>query len=182
MRDRHVKKVPGFERALICAGVALYGGLAACAQRIAVEQAPSAKDFVDAAVETGYLQIEAAKLAAEKSHNLQVLRYADMMSQANARANDKAAQLALDNEFEIPAQPSRDGGELLKKLSKLDGPDFDLTYSSEMLKAQKKNLQRFQSAAESASDKTIQSFATLQLPGMRDRMRIAQTLPASNIG
>jgi putative membrane protein len=177
-----VKKVPGFERALICAAVVLYGGLSACAQQIAAEQEPSAKDFVDAAVETGYLEIEAAKLAAEKSQNLQVLRFADMMSQAYARANDSAAQLARANEFEIPAEPSRAGRELLEKLAQLEGPDFDRTYSGKMLEAQKKNLQRFQAAAESASDQAIQSFAASQLPGMRDRMRIAQTLPAANIG
>jgi putative membrane protein len=143
---------------------------------------PTGKEFLTAAAENGTLEIQAGKLAAEKSASLQVKRFADMMVQAHSRVNDSLLQLARANGIEVPVAPGSDGQQLLEKLRGLSGAEFDETYSEEMLKAHKKAVQRFETAAQTASDPQIQAFAEAQLPAMRDQLRVAQTLPGANQG
>lgn len=140
------------------------------------------RQFLSTAAQNGTLEIQAGRLAAEKSKSLQVKQFADMMVQAHSRVNDDVMQLAHANGVEITAAPGADGQQLLEKLRGLSGAEFDKTYSEEMLKAHRKAVQNFATAAQSASDPQIQSFAQAQLPAMRDHLRIAQTLPGPNTG
>jgi putative membrane protein len=86
-------------------------------------------------------------------------------------------QLAWAHDLSLPSEPNKQGEALLEKLSELDGAAFDQLYSHEMRKAHKKAKQRFNAAAESAPDPVVQAFARAQLPAMRDRFRLASTLP-----
>lgn len=141
---------------------------------------PSGREFLLAAAENGTLEIQAGKLAAEKAASQHVKRFADMMVQAYSRVNDSLLLLAGANGVELSMAPSGEGQQLLEKLRGLSGAEFDKTYSEELRKAHRAAVQRFDTAARTASDPQIQAFAQEQLPAMRDHMRVAQSLPGPN--
>jgi putative membrane protein len=138
---------------------------------------PAGREFLTATFEMGLLEISAAKLAMEKSQSSQVKRFAELMYASYARANDSLRQLAWAHDLDLPSEPNQKGQALLQKLSELDGVAFDQVYSHEMRKAHKRATQRFNAAADSAPDPVVQAFARSQLPAMRDRFRLASTLP-----
>ena len=143
---------------------------------------PTGKEFLTATFEMGLLEIGAAQLASEKSKSVPVQRFAQLMYQSYSRANDSLSQIAWANNFELPAQPDPKGQALLEKLRGLEGDEFDKVYSHEMRRAHKRATQLFDAAAQSAPDAAVQAFAQSQLPAIRDRFRIAQSLPGAKIG
>jgi putative membrane protein len=143
---------------------------------------PEGREFLTASFEMGLLEINAAKLAAEKSNNVLVKQFAELMYQSYSRANDSVRQIAWAHDLALPAEPNAGGQELLNKLRDLESADFDKVYAREMLKAHEKAKQRFNAAADFAPDLAVQEFARAQLPAVRDRFRIAQTLPSAQIG
>ena len=143
---------------------------------------PAGKEFLTATFEMGLLEISAAQLASEKSKSVPVQQFAQLMYQSYARSNDSLRQIAWANNFTLPTQPDPKGQAVLEKLRDLEGPEFDKVYSHEMRKAHKKATQRFDAAAQSAPDPAVQAFAQSQLPAIRDRFRIARSLPGAQIG
>jgi len=156
----------------------------AAADTASIETIPlsaAGREFFTATFEMGLLEIEAAKLAGEKSESLPVREFAELMLQSYSRTNDSIRQIALSNHFELPQQPDGKGRELLEKLAKLEGPEFDRLYSTEMREAHKQAVQSFAMLAQTSPDPIVHTFAQTQLPATRDRFRIAQSLPG-NIG
>jgi putative membrane protein len=140
------------------------------------------QEFLTSTFEMGLLEISAAKLAMEKSNNILVKQFAELMVESYSRANDSVRQIALAHELALPTGPNPGGQELLRRLQDLESADFDRIYSHEMRTAHEKAKLRFNAAADSAPDVVVQEFARAQLPAMRDRFRLAQTLPSAQIG
>jgi putative membrane protein len=148
----------------------------------ALSLSSAGKEFLVATFENGLLELGAAKLAAKKSDNVHVKQFAELMYQSYSRSNDSVRQIAFANDFDLPTQPDARGQALLQKLARLEGAEFDQLYSHEMRKAHKRATQRFAVAADSAPDPVIQTFAQSQLPAIRDRFRIARSLPGGHFG
>ena len=192
-----MKKVP----ALFCAGMVLFASLAGCSGAVdAVDPSSPTADqagtevpgspavseagqkFLLTIFETGLLEMNAAKLAARKSQNIQVQRFAEMMYQSYARVNDNVSQFALANDFELPVELSQNARATLEQFDALSGDEFDRAYSQEMRRAHRRVVQGFSEAAQNAPDAIIRAFAQSQLPAMRDRLRVARSLSNSNLG
>jgi len=148
----------------------------------ALPLSPAGKEFLVATFENGLLELRAAQLATEKSNNAHVKQFAELMYESYSRSNDSVRQIALANDFNLPTEPDARGRALLKVLSDLEGAEFDQLYSHEMRKTHKRATQRFGVAAQSAPDPVIQTFAQSQLPAIRDRFRIARSLPGDHFG
>jgi putative membrane protein len=187
----HVKKVPAPLRLFI--GLFSLWAVAACDGRIIASAMASpgkpelstgeaTQQFLTRAAENSRLEIQAAKLAAEKATQPGIKLFAQMMIAAHSRVSDSLAQLAIMKGLELPAGPGKEGAALIQKLTQLSGEDFDELYLTEMLKAHQKALSDFNEASRSAPDADIQNFARSQLPVLRDHFRVAQTLSPAERG
>jgi putative membrane protein len=93
----------------------------------------SDKNFVSDQLSDGMAEIELAKVARDHAANSDVKQFAQMMIDDHTKAGDQLKQIATSNS--IPVDPKIDDKQqnLMDKLSKLNGADFDKEYMSAMV-------------------------------------------------
>jgi predicted outer membrane protein len=93
----------------------------------------SDKNFVYEVLSDGTAEVEMAKLAKERAADPEVKQFAQMMIDDHTNAGKLLTQVATT--YGIPAQPQLDDKykDLMDKLSKLRGADFDKEYMNAMV-------------------------------------------------
>jgi len=106
-------------------------GTAGEADRTAVHD--SEKDFVGNQLADGEAEIELGRMAAQKASNPEVKRFAQMMVDDHTKAGDQLKQIASTSAIPQDAKVDDKHKDLMDKLSKLRGMDFDKEYMSAMI-------------------------------------------------
>ncbi len=135
------------------------------------------RQFLATAAQYGTVEIQAARLAAEKARSTHVREFAKTMVENHSRVNDSLVQLAETKGVQIPTTPGSEGEDLLKKLRDLDGAQFDRVYAEKMLDTHQQAVRLFEQAAQASQDEDVRAFARTQLPTLRDHLRLAHSLP-----
>ena len=93
----------------------------------------SDRTFVNDQLAGGMAEIELAQLARDHASSADVKRFAQMMIDDHTKAGDQLKQVASSNN--IPQQPQIDSKHqnLMDKLSKMNGSDFDKAYMDAMV-------------------------------------------------
>jgi putative membrane protein len=91
------------------------------------------REFVNRMAVAGMAEVELAKLASERAINPDVKAFAQMMVRDHSRANDELARIAKQLDIEVPTQLDPMHRELVDRLSKLKGAEFDREYMSAMV-------------------------------------------------
>lgn len=139
--------------------------------------------FLASAAEDNALQLDAARLAAEKATSPEVKAFAQATLQSRSRVQDSLVQLAQRRGASLPGGPDKAGQRLLEKLRHQRGAEFERTYSQAMLQAHRAAVRSFEQATQSdAQDGEVKTFAAAELPLLRDHLRMAQTLPGAHQG
>jgi putative membrane protein len=92
------------------------------------------KHFIDDMIADGTAEIELAKMAEERAASPDVKRFAQMMMTDHTKAGAQLKQIA--STYNVQPDPNEDAGkhkDLIDKLSKLRGRDFDREYMSAMV-------------------------------------------------
>jgi putative membrane protein len=154
------------------------------AQAIATALNAEGREFLRLVAQDDLLQIEAARLATARGTSPEVHAFADSTLRSRSRVQDSLVQLAAKRGAVLPsALDESTARHLLDELQGKSGPQFDLAYSQAMLEAHRAAVRRFEQAARSdTQDADVRAFATAQLPGLRDYLRMAQTLPSTHQG
>jgi putative membrane protein len=154
------------------------------AQAIATALNAEGREFLRLVAQDDLLQIEAARLATARATSPEVHAFADSTLRSRSRVQDSLIQLAAKRGAVLPgAVDESTARQLLNELQAKSGPQFDLAYSQAMLEAHRAAVRRFEQAARSdTQDADVRAFATAQLPGLRDYLRMAQTLPSTHQG
>ena len=140
----------------------------------------SDKDFVNDQLSGGMAEIQLAQLAKDHASSADVKQFAQMMIDDHTKAGDQLKQVASTNA--IPQQPQIDGKHqnLMDKLSKMNGSDFDKAYMDAMVDDHKKDVSDVRSRVDedrSVSDKlegkNPESAAAVKPKSSDDRVTIA---------
>jgi len=103
--------------------------------------------FVEQMMMDGLAEVQLGKLASEHAQNADVKQFAQTMVRDHSKAGDELKQIAADNHMDVqpPAQLDEEHQELMDKLSKLDGAEFDREYMKAMIDGHRDVLNDMQS-------------------------------------
>ena len=142
----------------------------------------NALEFMTQAAMDGLLEVQAGKVAQNKSQDAAIKRFAQQMVRDHSQANDELMQLAQSKGIRIPTDLDAKHQAKLDKLRGLDGSQFDRAYSKDMKQDHDKTVKMFEHAAKSASDPDVKAFAARVLPTLRDHQHMAQSLATPSRG
>jgi putative membrane protein len=144
----------------------------------AVEAGSSPATFVKTAALDGMMEVESGKLAAGKSTNSDVKRFAQKMVQDHTQANQQLVALARSKGLPVPTKLDAKHEAMVKELSAKSGTAFDSAYAAHMAKAHTKAVALFEAASQS-SDPELAAFARQTLPTLQEHEQLANNLNAS---
>lgn len=134
-----------------------------------------AEDFVEGASEKNYAEIEAAKIALEKSQNSAVRAFAQKMINDHTASNTELRSIASAKKVEL-----EDDADLANKakaaiLKQRDGESFDVAYANNQVTAHRKTIEFYQEASKS-EDTEVRTFAVAALPKLQHHLKEAEAL------
>nr|WP_257022436.1 DUF4142 domain-containing protein [Pigmentiphaga litoralis] len=144
----------------------------------AAELARKDKQFIEKAAESGYLEIEASRMAATKASHADIKSFAQMMVTDHTAVDTELKSLASSKSVAVPTQPTRSVKSKLDSLAKrTDGADFDKKYADEIaVDAHKDAVKLFESTAKDAKDPDIKAFAAKTLPSLKAHLEKGEAI------
>ncbi|AWY39509.1 DUF4142 domain-containing protein [Pseudomonas putida] len=147
--------------------------------------AATSNDFVDKAAAGGIAEVEASRLALEKSQSADIKAFANMMITDHGKANDELASIAKKNDIEVP-----DSTTLVKqakeKILDMRDESFDAAYANNQVKAHEEAIKLFEKQANTVTDDQtkgateLKGFAQQMLPGLQKHLDMAKKLQAAH--
>lgn len=132
-------------------------------------------NFIRQLANANMSEIEAAKLAQEKSKNEKTLSFSREMIEDHNKALDKVKQLAQSKGVELPAEPDSVHKTAEKKLSALSGSAFDRSYMAQAgLADHKKTVALLKRINSEAKDPDLKALSTEMLPEVEKHLQEAQ--------
>lgn len=134
--------------------------------------------FAAKAADSDMFEIEAAKLAAKRSTNPSVKKFAAMMEKAHTATSEelKTAIGASGVAITLPTMLSKDMQDKLDDLSKADAKDFDKDYADAMVDAHQAALNLLQRYAQDGDTTAIKTFAAATAPKVQEHLNMAEGL------
>lgn len=134
--------------------------------------------FATKMADSDMFEIEAAKLAAARSTNPSVKKFAMMMETAHKKTSDglKSAISASGVAFTAPTMLSKEMQDELDDLSKADAKDFDKEYADAMVDAHQAALNLLQRYAQDGDTPALKTFAAETAPKVQEHLNMAEGL------
>lgn len=138
------------------------------------------KGFMKDAAQAGHLELQAARLALQRSSNERVADFATMMIQDHEQLAQELAALAKARHVELPATPTLMQRGKLAFLQEAKGEQFDADYANEVaLKAHETTIKLFEDYIEKGRDRELMGFVQDALPLLRQHLQHAHVLADS---
>ena len=139
--------------------------------------AASDREFVTTAASSDVMEVEASRLALDRTRSDAVRKFAQQMVDDHTKTSQVLASIARGAGLTEPMQmnPAHSGD--LDRLRSLGGRDFDREYAAQMgVAAHQHAITLFERAARDATNPQLRSFAEQMLPHLRDHLRQSQAL------
>lgn len=138
----------------------------------------AAPDFVAKASATDMFEIEAGKLAVERSTNAEVKKYAQsMVDMHTAMSADLKSAIAASGQTLAPATAlPADLQDKLDDLRAADAKDFDKKYADDMVDVHQTALNTVQRYAEDGDVPALKAFAAAGAPKIQEHLNQAEGL------
>lgn len=134
------------------------------------------KEFVDDATQGGLKEVELGKLAQKKALSQQVRDYGKMMEKEHGDANDKLKPVLQTLGFNAPTTLSKEHQDVVDRLTKLSGNEFDKEYMTEMVNDHKDDVDDFETAQKNLPASEIKTWVDNTLPVLRNHVQQAESL------
>ena len=132
--------------------------------------------FMNDAAPGGMAEVELGKMAVSKAQNAEVKAFAQKMIDDHSKAGDELKQLATQKKVMLPTDVLPAHKQLMDKLSKSSGADFDKEYVAAMLEAHEKDVAAFDNVSKTAADADVKAFATKTLPTLKMHLEMIKGL------
>lgn len=143
----------------------------------AFAQSKSAGDeaFARKAAIGGKTEIEASKMALQKTSDERVRQFAEKMVSDHTKASEELKAAAAQEGITLPAELDSAHKQAIDKLKALSGAQFDAAYKAQMLQDHKDTVALFEKEAK-ASGSPVQMFAAKTLPTLKGHLQMAEEL------
>jgi len=145
------------------------------AQSAPQAKATDARSFVDQMTAAGLAEVELGKLATQRASNQDVKAFGEMMVKDHTQANKELASAAAQVNVQPPAQTDQKHRDLIAKLSKLQGAEFDREYMAAMVEGHQ-DVAASLEAAKSMSNHALMEWATKTLPAVQRHLERAKQI------
>ncbi len=163
---------------IAAATVALAASMGAHAQSTA-KLSGQDKSFLKDAAEGGNAEVEASKVALEKSSNADVKTFAQQMVDDHGKAGTELKGLADQKGVKVSDGPSITKKTEIKVLSERKGSSFDQHYADSIgVKAHQDTIKLFQKEVDKGTDPDVKAWASKTLPALQHHLEMAQSLKA----
>mgnify|MGYP003613866202 CR=1 FL=1 len=144
---------------------------------ISTAMAATSNSFVDNAAEGGITEIEAGKLALQKSSSADVKTFAQHMVTEHTKANQELATLAKKLDIEVPDDAALTD-KAKKAILEMRDESFDEAYANNQVAAHEKTVELFKKESTSSDNTELKAFATKTLPTLEAHLKAAKDLQA----
>ena len=135
--------------------------------------------FVTEAASGGMMEVQLGEMAMEKASSEEVKDFGQTMVDDHSKANEELKQLASSNNLTIPETLTDKHQKTVDKLSELSGEEFDQEYMKTMVKDHKKDISKFEKAAEKADNTELQAWAQKTLDVLKQHHQKAEDIQQS---
>lgn len=132
--------------------------------------------FVIAAAQSAYAGSTFAKMALEKASSPDVKRYARQAADANDRISEELKPMLKAQKAPEPTELDQRNKAVQEWLTKLSGADFDRAYMSNISSMKTNELMVFARAADKAHDADLKSWASKNLPTIKENQESAMAI------
>ncbi|MEJ7862018.1 MAG: DUF4142 domain-containing protein [Pyrinomonadaceae bacterium] len=132
--------------------------------------------FMNDAAPGSMAEVELGKMAAGKSPNAEVKAFGQKMVEDHSKAGEELKQIAAQKKVTLPPDVMPVHKQLMEKLSKVSGADFDKEYVKAMVEAHEKDVAAFENASKTAADADVKSFATKTLPTLKMHLEMIKAM------
>ncbi len=146
---------------------------ALAAGSMGVAMAATSNDFVDAAAQGGITEVEAGKLALEKSGAADIKAFAQHM------ITDHTKALATKLDIKVPDDASLTD-KAKKMILEIREESFDKAYADNQVKAHEDTVALFKKEADSSDNAELKAFAEKTLPTLETHLKMAKELQSQH--
>ena len=145
-----------------------------------VKKAPTTVEFAKKAEMTNMFEIQAGKLAQEKSDNSRVDSYARMIVQDHQKAEDdlKSKVQTIKN-VELPSKLDAEHQKLIDNLKAASGAKFLRTFKTQQVKGHQQGVALFQGYADKGDNAALKQWAKNTVATLQKHLTHAQALPTT---
>jgi putative membrane protein len=136
------------------------------------------QDFVKKAGVAGLYEVRAAELARDKAQSESVREFANMMLDDHRKTNEELRGLARKRSWNMPSEIDSKHAQLIDRLSKLSGADFEREYSQQQLQAHEQAVALFKQEGDKGTDPDLKAWAAGKVPTLEHHLHEAQALRA----
>jgi|SRR5581483_3887011 len=131
--------------------------------------------FVTKAAEGGMAEVQMAELAKTKAQNQAVKDLANRIYTDHTTANNKLKSLVTKDNMTMPTALDAKAQAEYNKLQNLSGAEFDKEYVNHQIKDHKEDIVLFQHEADHGTNTDVKSWASENLPTLREHLRMAES-------
>lgn len=141
--------------------------------------AQSPAELINDASAKGMADIEASRLAHQKTESKEVKDYTIVVINDRTTANQHLAKIA--KQLDLPVAPREEVVDKAKALMPQvqDGESFDQAYAASQVKTTQEAIEQLQQAAQTTDVPEIKAFAEETLPKLQNHLEMAKALQAS---
>ncbi len=158
-------------------------GLGSTANRGDALAAPA---FVRAVATSDLYEMEASRLAEQRSQNEQVKRFAQQMLRDHGKTTGELKgilpQLQGVSAQQMPTSLDQQHQALVQQLQGAQGAEFDRVFARQQLQSHQTAVELFRAYAQSGDDAQLKRWASQTLPSLEEHLRQAQQLQRGTQG
>jgi putative membrane protein len=148
--------------------------------------AQTAAAFVRAAAASDLYEMEASRLAEQRSQNEQVKRFAQQMLRDHGKTTGELKgmlpQLQGVSAQQMPTRLDQQHQALIQQLQGAQGAEFDRAFARQQAQSHQAAVDLFRAYAQSGDDEQLKRWASQTLPALEEHLREAQQLQRATQG
>jgi putative membrane protein len=164
--------------------IAFMGLCAAAAALVLIQKAPAADNvmtpgdvaFMHEAASGGMAEVALGRYAVEHGASQDVKNFGQKMVDDHSKADAALRKMAEGKGVNLPMSLNKEDQEMVDRLEKLSGSDFDKAYAKEMVADHAKDISAFEKASKESNDKDVRAWANDTLGTIKEHYELAKTL------
>jgi len=140
--------------------------------------AKSDVSFIEKAARGSIMEVEAGKVALEKSQNAEVKEFAQHLVDDHTKLNEELSNLVAPKGVIMASAMNPAQKKIIAKLSETPADKFDAAFIRTAIDDHKKDIAEFEKAAQSAKDHELRDWVNATLPKLKMHLEMANKLKA----
>lgn len=116
------------------------------------------KQFVKQAMQGGMAEVQLGQLASQRASSADVKQFGEQMVADHTKLGEQMQPLAMQLGVAAPKEVSKKDKELMAKLEKLSGTEFDNAYIAAMVKDHKKDSEEFKTELQQTQNPDLKQL------------------------